>query len=91
MLADLPPRTESLRRVTMSAEEQALYEAVRRQALEAVAREPVPDRKSMLILSHLMKLRRACCAPQLVLPDSPLPSSKLQVLGELLDDLVEGG
>ena len=36
-----------------------------------------------------MKLRRACCNPQLVAPELGLPSSKLAAFGELLDELLE--
>ena len=36
-----------------------------------------------------MKLRRCCCHPKLVLPDSRLAGSKLQVFGELVDELLE--
>ena len=36
-----------------------------------------------------MKLRRACCHPSLVMPDTELSSSKLQLFGEVLGDLLE--
>ena len=41
------------------------------------------------ILAEIMKLRRACCNPQLVAPELGLPSSKLAAFGELLDELLE--
>jgi hypothetical protein len=40
------------------------------------------------ILAEIMKLRRACCNPQLVAPELGLPSSKLVAFGELLDELL---
>ncbi|MGV2388506.1 MAG UNVERIFIED_CONTAM: SWF/SNF helicase family protein [Microcystis novacekii LVE1205-3] len=36
-----------------------------------------------------MKLRWACCHPQLVAPDLDLPGSKLSRFGEILDELLD--
>jgi SNF2 family DNA or RNA helicase len=40
------------------------------------------------VLAEIMKLRRACCNPQLV-SDLPLPSAKLNLFGEVLGELLE--
>ena len=90
VLAELPSRTEILRQVDLSKEEAALYEALRRSALERLAEDDAPaGQKSLQILAEIMKLRRACCNPQLVAPELGLSSSKLAVFGELLDELLE--
>ena len=90
VLAELPSRTEIVRQVDLSAEEMALYEALRREALERLAEIEGPaGQKHIQILAEIMKLRRACCHPQLVAPKLMLPGSKLAVFGELLDELLE--
>lgn len=91
VLAELPSRTEIVRQVDLSAEETALYEALRREALERLAAiDDAPGgQKHIKILAEIMKLRRACCHPQLVAPKLMLAGSKLAVFGELLDELLE--
>jgi SNF2 family DNA or RNA helicase len=43
----------------------------------------------MVLLAEIMRLRRACCHPRLALPDSPLPSSKLDAFADIVDELLE--
>ncbi|MEW6706244.1 MAG: DEAD/DEAH box helicase [Pseudomonadota bacterium] len=67
--AELPPRTEVLRRVQLQGAQRALYESVRLAADEQVRR--VLQRKSfagsqIAILDALLKLRQVCCDPRLV-------------------------
>ncbi|MDP2371001.1 DEAD/DEAH box helicase [Rhodoferax sp.] len=89
VLSELPSRTEILRQVQLSSEESALYEALRRAALERLANtEGEGGQRHIQILAEIMKLRRACCNPQLVAPELGLPSSKLAAFGELLDELL---
>ena len=99
VLDDLPPRTEVTLHVEMSAEEAALYEALRQRAmedLEALAQggEGPGDgaergRRRLQVLAHLTRLRLACCNPRLVDPDGP-PSSKLRTFATTLDELRRG-
>ena len=90
VLEALPSRTEILLRVELEPEEAALYEALRQQALERLAKvDDTDSQKSFRILAELMKLRRACCHPQLVLPETELGGSKLGVFEEVLDELLE--
>ncbi|MDB5934302.1 MAG: helicase, partial [Massilia sp.] len=90
VLAELPPRTEIVLPVDLTAEETALYESLRRDALDKLASMEAPAaQKSIQILAEMMKLRRACCNPQLVAPELGLASSKLMVFARLLDDLLE--
>ncbi len=89
VLTELPSRTEILRLVELSAEEAALYEALRREALDRLANTVAEGGQQYIqILAEIMKLRRACCNPQLVAPALGLPSSKLEAFGELLDELL---
>ncbi|MBZ2206399.1 DEAD/DEAH box helicase [Massilia soli] len=90
VLSELPPRTEIVLPVELTEDEAALYESLRRDALAKLASMEGPEnQKSIQILAEMMKLRRACCNPQLVAPELGLQSSKLTVFGGLLDDLLE--
>jgi SNF2 family DNA or RNA helicase len=90
VLAELPPRTEIVLPVELSPEETALYESLRREALEKLATLQAPqNQKQIQILAEMMKLRRAVCNPQLVAPDSGIRSSKLEAFARLLEELLE--
>jgi superfamily II DNA or RNA helicase len=89
VLAELPMRTESVRDVELSKDEAALYESLRRGALERLAQsEASPGQQALQILAEIMKLRRACCHPQLVAPELKLSGSKLAAFGELVEELL---
>ena len=90
VLSELPPRTEIVLPVELSAEEAALYESLRRDALERIATLEAPQaQKQIQILAEMMKLRRAVCNPVLVAPDSGIRSSKLEAFARLVDELLE--
>jgi SNF2 family DNA or RNA helicase len=76
--------------VELGREEMALYEALRRQALARLAKlDDTEGQKPLQILAEIMKLRRACCHPRLVLPDTELSGAKLAVFEEILEELLE--
>jgi len=90
VLAELPSRTEMLLHVELSREEMAFYEALRREAIAKLAEsEATPGQKHLQVLAEIMRLRRACCHPSLILPETQLSSSKLQLFAEVLGDLLE--
>lgn len=90
VLAELPPRTEIVLPVELSAEESALYESLRRQALDKLAALEAPEgQKAIEILAEMMRLRRACCNPELVAPGAGIVSSKLATFARLTADLLE--
>ena len=92
VLDELPSRTEITIRVEMSSAERALYEALRQRAVERVEMSEEDDGPGHLrILAEIMKLRRACCHPQLVMPDTEIPGSKLESFGYTVDDLLASG
>lgn len=93
VLPDLPPRTESVREVILPPDERAFYEDLRRRAAaELAAQTRLPDGQRRLhILAWLTKLRRACCHPRLVDPDSALPGAKLTALLDLVRELRAAG
>jgi superfamily II DNA or RNA helicase len=90
VLEELPSRTEIALQVDLSSEEMAFYEALRREAIAKLSdSEATAGAKHLQVLAEIMRLRRACCHTQLVSPDLVLPSSKLQLFGEVLSELLE--
>ncbi|HNS19626.1 MAG TPA: DEAD/DEAH box helicase [Sedimentisphaerales bacterium] len=91
VLEDLPPRTESMRLVELSPEERALHESLRQRALERLegAKHMDKGQAHIQVLAELMKLRRCCCNPRLVMPNCGLTGSKLEAFAELVDELLE--
>ena len=92
VLEELPERTEILLQVEMEEREAALYAAIRRRALENLRQTGgPPGKRSLQILAEIMKLRRACCNPRLVLPETDIPSAKLSLFAKLVAELRENG
>ncbi|AFZ00227.1 DEAD/DEAH box helicase [Calothrix sp. PCC 6303] len=90
VLQELPSRTEILLHVELSKEETAFYEALRREAIAKLSdSDSTAGQKHLQVLAEIMRLRRACCNSRLVMAESDLPSSKLQLFGEVLGDLLE--
>ena len=94
VLDDLPPRTEIILHVEMSPPEAALYEALRRRAVEDLetmdAHGPGAGEGRLELLAHLTRLRLACCNPRLVQDTGAPASSKLATFAETLDELLAG-
>ena len=89
VLEELPARTEVNVEVQMSEEEAAFYEALRREAVDRLDGQDRPGH--IRVLAELMKLRRACCNPSLVAPETSIPSAKLAAFADLLSDLMDNG
>ncbi|BAY95863.1 MULTISPECIES: DEAD/DEAH box helicase [unclassified Tolypothrix] len=90
VLEELPSRTEILLHVELSREEMAFYEALRREAISKLTdSDATAGHKHLQVLAEIMRLRRACCNPSLVMPDTELSSAKLQLFAEVLGDLLE--
>jgi hypothetical protein len=91
VLKELPSRTEITLHVELSTEERIFYEALRRNAMDNMLKaqqEVQAGAQHLQVLAEIMKLRRACCHPKLVIEDSSLSSSKLKVFEELIDELI---
>lgn len=90
VLEELPERTEIELKVVLGPREAAFYEALRRNVLNELD-APVPDGENQRfkVLAAITKLRRACCNPNLVAPDLGLSSSKMELLGTVLEELIE--
>ncbi len=90
VLRELPAKTEIVLSVTPDADEAALYEAIRRKALEEIDLAP-PEKKRFVVLSQLTKLRQAACHPKLVRPGSKLRSAKLDLVAATVREILENG
>jgi SNF2 family DNA or RNA helicase len=88
VLEELPPRTEVTLRVEMNPEEVHFYEALRQQALENIESSGMKSGRHLQILAEIMKLRRACCNPRLIVPDTKISSTKMEVFAEVIDELL---
>ena len=94
VLTELPPKTEIVQHIEPSDAERKLIEAERSRALaelEAGAGKDAHGNQRIAILAALTRLRQLACAPQLLVEDSPVPSSKLTVLRELVQSLKDEG
>src|SRR6185369_1511128 len=93
---ELPPRTELVRAVRLSHEEEVLYEELRQSTLAEIARaKQDPERDAgevrVVLIAALTRLRQLCCHPRLVYPHTHAGSAKAAYLLELLAELREGG
>lgn len=100
VLKELPPKTETLRQVPLSGEQEKLYQAnlaLARSQMEEELRaaggvngELLPKGR-MRILALLTRLRQLCCDPALCYEDYSGPSAKLESCMELVTEAVESG
>lgn len=89
VLSELPARTEINLQVELSDEERHLYEALRQEALEKIAHSDPSSGLSMQVLAEITRLRRFCCHPSLTLKHSKIEGSKLAVLQETVNELLD--
>jgi len=90
VLAELPSRTETTLRIRPSDEEAAFYEAVRLRAVEKLAEAADGKPQLLRVLGEIMRMRRACCHPKLVMPESTIEGSKLAQVLETINELRSG-
>ena len=90
VLEELPSKTEVMLHVEMDKKEAAFYEALRQNALQKLEQDSAPaGQKHLKILAEITRLRRACCHPRLIMPESPLTGAKLALFGEVVSELFE--
>ena len=90
VLTELPAKTEITLHVELSDEETALYEAMRLRAVEVLSQEEEhPGQYRVKVLAEIMKLRRACCHPKLILPETAISSAKLKAFAAVVSELIE--
>lgn len=91
VLDDLPPRTEIVLRIEPEADERALIEAMRREAVDRVASSAQAGQHAAFqVLAELTRLRRAACDPRLAVPGLAVGGAKLRAFEQLAQELVAG-
>lgn len=85
VLEELPEKTEITLSVELSAEERALYENLRQQALLNIEGA---SGGAMQALAEITRLRQAACHPALVNKKLNIASSKTQAFLHLIDELI---
>ena len=92
VLDELPPKTEIIRKIELSTEEMAFYEALRRHAIETIQNDDSPQgARHLRALAEITRLRQACCHPKLVETKIDIESSKLSAFLEITAELKENG
>lgn len=95
--ADLPEKIEQVSFCEMTSDQRAVYqqviEASRKEVLDAVGAQGLA-RSRMVVLNALLRLRQVCCDLRLLKLDGVNPanaSAKVDLFGELLEEVIDGG
>ena len=94
---DLPPRSESVVMVEMSARQRSFYEAIRLsmdKRIRDVIKEKGINRSGIEVIEALLRLRQVACDPALLKTPEALAcgeSAKLDALAEMLPTMIEDG
>jgi superfamily II DNA or RNA helicase len=95
--SDLPAKLEQVSFCELTPDQRSVYqqviEASRKEVLEAVGAQGVAKSR-MVVLTALLRLRQVCCDLRLLKLDNVNPanaSGKLELFGELLEEVIDGG
>ncbi|HZL42424.1 MAG TPA: SNF2-related protein [Verrucomicrobiae bacterium] len=95
--SDLPGKIEQVAYCELTADQRGVYqqviEASRKEILEAVGAQGLAKTR-MVVLSALLRLRQVCCDLRLLKLENVDPanaSGKLDMFGELLEEVIDGG
>ncbi|MCP5071263.1 MAG: DEAD/DEAH box helicase, partial [bacterium] len=88
---ELPPRTEMVLHCVLSDQERAVYDAVLAATRDEVVQQLEGGGSVLAALEALLRLRQACCHPQLI-PGQQLDlSAKLELLSDRLETAASEG
>ena len=94
---DLPAKLEQVSYCELTPDQRTVYqqviEASRKEILEAVGEQGIAKSR-MVVLTALLRLRQVCCDLRLLKLDNLNPattSGKLDLFGELLAEVIDGG
>ncbi len=95
--ADLPAKLEQVSFCELTSEQRAVYqqviEASRKEILEADGEQGIAKSR-MVVLTALLRLRQICCDLRLLKLENTNfsnASGKLEMFGELLEEVIDGG
>jgi SNF2 family DNA or RNA helicase len=94
---DLPDKIEQVNFCDLTADQRAVYQQVlstgRQEILDSVGKQGF-GKSRMVIFNTLLRLRQICCDLRLLKLDETkikAPSGKLDLFGELLEEIIDGG
>jgi superfamily II DNA or RNA helicase len=94
---ELPPKLEQISFCDLTQDQTAVYqqviEASRREVFQAVGAQGLAKSR-MVVLNALLRLRQVCCDLRLLKLENIDPataSGKLEMFGELLEEILDGG
>lgn len=87
VIEELPEKTEIQYKVELSPEEMHTYEYIRNKAQQQLEDE---QKVSVSVLAEITKLRQAACASGLVKKELNFPSSKLEQMLQLVNEINQG-
>jgi SNF2 family DNA or RNA helicase len=94
---DLPAKLEQISFCELTPDQRGVYqqviEASRKEVLEAVGAQGLAKSR-MVVLTALLRLRQVCCDLRLLKLENVNPanaSGKLEMFGELLEEVIDGG
>jgi superfamily II DNA or RNA helicase len=95
--SDLPAKLEQVSFCELTPDQRSVYqqviEASRKEVLEAVGAQG-SAKSRMVVLTALLRLRQVCCDLRLLKLENVNPanaSGKLEMFGELLEEVIDGG
>ena len=88
---ELPPRTDVVLHCVLSDPERAVYDAVRAATTPAVLERLAQGGNVLEALEALLRMRQACCHPQLVPGQKLAASAKLELLVDRLETVAADG
>jgi len=86
---ELPPRTDVVLSVELSAAERTVYDTVRAAARQDIVHRLAAGQGVLAALEALLRLRQACCHPALLPGQTPTPGVLSSKLTLLIDTLTE--
>ena len=93
VVKELPEKIEQTAFCDLSPEQDELYQKLRqesRRKLEELYGAKDQGRARIAMLTALLRFRQVCCDLRLVGQDAERPSSKIELLGELLEEAIDG-
>jgi superfamily II DNA or RNA helicase len=94
VVRELPEKIEQTAYCDLTPEQEELYQKLRqesRRKVEELSAEKNQGRARIAMLTALLRLRQVCCDLRLVGQEAERPSGKVELLGELLEEAIDGG
>lgn len=91
VLKELPPLSTIRREISLEKEDALRYGLLRKQIHNKLYTSAGKRHSKLEVLAEITRLRRFCCHPQLVFPEAPQQSVKVEALIDLVEELRQNG